>query len=180
MGNKQVKWNENTITRQKIQGYKVICLIPTVVKMRPYKKPDFVCAAPGQKGVGSVLRAGSQMFPPAGQVCCKMKQKRVVEDSGGLGRTHISLFASPAGVLVKSLDQAEHQPCHCSSPGSVTSCPSMETLAWPFPDVCQRFPEAAGQRKRGGREYNENWGNNNEKRKMSGNRPCAAVLAALW
>lgn len=96
MGNKQVKWKENTITRQKIQGYKVICLIPTVVKMRPYKKPDFVCAAPGQKGVGSVLRAGSPMFPPAGQVCCKMKQKWVVEDSGGLGRTHISLFASPA------------------------------------------------------------------------------------
>lgn len=96
--------------------------------------------------------------------------------------THQSLCLSspPAGVLVKSLDQAEHQPCHCSSPGSVTSCPSMETLAWPFPDVCQRFPEAAEQRKRGGREYNENWGNNSEKRKMSGNRPCAAVLAALW
>lgn len=42
-------------------------LIPSVVMVRPYKKPDFVCAAPGQKGVGSDLGGGSQMFPPSWQ-----------------------------------------------------------------------------------------------------------------
>lgn len=43
-------------------------LIPSVAMVRPYKKPDFVCAAPGQKG-GGVPGDGSQMFSPAGRVC---------------------------------------------------------------------------------------------------------------
>lgn len=71
MDNKQVKRKYNNQTEDsRLRGD----LIPSVVKMRPFQKPDFVCAAPGQKGVGSVLGDGSQMFPP-GRVCCKIKKK---------------------------------------------------------------------------------------------------------
>lgn len=58
--------------------------------------------------------------------------------------------------------------------------PAGEGLPWLFPGMWQSFPEAAEQRRgEGGREYNKNWGNNSEKREMSCNRACGAVLAVL-
>lgn len=166
--------------------------IPGVVKMRPYKKPDFVCAAPGQKGVGSVLGGWQPDVPPSwlsllqdkAEIGSRRGQWQVEKDahhSVGLCWCPLQPTGSCSGFK-SPLDQAEHQPCHCSSAWvCVTPC----SPVWRDWHGCSQscgstcFPEAAEQRRtEAGRECDENWGNS-EKRKMSCNRPCGAVLAVL-